>query len=183
LLPLVISMIEIEIKARADHDGVIKALKAAGASFEKTADQADIFYNAPDRDFGKTDEALRIRHQGSAVYLTYKGKKLDKVSKTRKEIEVQVSDRQKMEDILLSLGFRKTYSVFKKRDIYHLMGAEVCVDRVEGLGDFVELETIAEDMTEMEKKRDELISLMRSLGIEGELIRESYLEMLLKKST
>jgi len=174
-------MIEIEIKARADHDEVLKALKEAGASFEKTADQADVFYNAPDRDFGETDEALRLRRQGSSAYLTYKGKKLDKVSKTRKEVEAQVCDPQKIEDILLSLGFRKTYSVFKKRDIYHLKGAEICVDRVEGLGDFVELETIAEDMSGMEKKRDELISVMRSLGIKGELIRESYLEMLLEK--
>ena len=175
-------MIEIEIKARADHDATIKALKAAGAVFEKTADQADIFYNAPDRDFGKTDEALRLRRQGSAAYLTYKGKKLDTVSKTRKEIEVGVDSPEKIEEILLSLGFRKTYSVFKKRDIYHLKGAEVCVDRVDGLGDFVELETIVDDMAGMDKKRDELISLMRSLGIAGELIRESYLEMLLEKN-
>lgn len=174
-------MIEIEIKAAASNKELLRALKDAGAVFEKSVEQVDTYYNAPDRDFGKTDEALRLRRQGNNVYLTYKGKKLDPLSKTRQEIEAQVCDRQKMEDILLALGFRKTLAVSKKRDIYHLEGAEVCVDRVEGLGDFVELETIVSDTSEMDRKRDELIRLMRSLGVKGELIRESYLEMLLDK--
>lgn len=174
-------MIEIEIKAKADHDALLRTLKKEGATFEKTVGQNDSYYNAPHRDFAETDEALRLREQSGRVYMTYKGKKLDSKSKTRKEVEVEVADREKMEDILLSLGFKKTLQVHKKRDIYHLKGAEICVDRVEGLGDFVELETMATDMSEMEKKRDELISLMRELGVHGELIRESYLEMLLAK--
>lgn len=174
-------MIEIEIKARADHRSLLAALKSAGATFEKTVEQNDTYYNAPHRDFGETDEALRLREQSGRVYMTYKGKKLDAKSKTRKEVEVEVSDLDKMEDILQSLGFRKTLNVKKKRNIYHLKGVEVCVDSVEGLGDFVELEAMAEDMVAVPAKRDMLIDLMRELGVTGELIRESYLEMLLKK--
>lgn len=175
------AMIEIEIKARAGHGEMLAALKEAGADFEKTVEQVDTYYNAPYKDFGDSDEALRLRQQGSCTYLTYKGRKLDAKSKTRKEVEVQVCDRLKMEDILLSLGFRKTLVIVKERDIFHLTGAEICVDRVEGLGEFVELESMATDMSEIEKKREELISLMRRLGVAGELIRESYLEMLLNK--
>jgi len=178
----VISMIEIEIKARADRDFILKTLKKEGAVFEKAVEQVDTYYNAPHRDFAETDEALRLRQQGDRVFLTYKGRKLDPKSKTREEVEVQVCDRQKMEGILLSLGFKITLVVSKKREIYHLKGVEVCVDRVERLGDFVELEAIASDVTKMEKTRDELISLMRGLGVKGDLIRESYLEMLLQKN-
>lgn len=178
----VISMIEIEIKARADRDFILKTLKKEGAVFEKAVEQVDTYYNAPHRDFAETDEALRLRQQGDRVFLTYKGRKLDPKSKTREEVEVQVCDRQKMEGILLSLGFKITLVVSKKREIYHLKGVEVCVDRVERLGDFVELEAIASDVTKMEKTRDELISLMRGLGVKGDLIRESYLEMLLRKN-
>jgi adenylate cyclase, class 2 len=174
-------MIEIEIKAQADHKALLSALKDAGATFEKTVDQHDTYYNAPHRDFGETDEALRLREQSGRVYMTYKGKKLDTKSKTRKEVEVEVMDRTKMDDILLSLSFKKTLEVKKKRDIYHLSGVEVCVDRVEGLGDYVELEAMAEDMKDMPEKRDMLIDTMRKLGVKGELIRESYLEMLLTK--
>lgn len=174
-------MIEVEIKASADLRELTKKLRDAGAVFEKTVVQSDSYYNAPHRDFAGSDEALRLREESGRVYLTYKGRKLDAKSKTRKEVEVEVSDREKMEDILLSLGFRKTLDVTKKRDIYHLNDAEVCLDHVNGLGEFVELETMASDMSGIGSKRDGLIALMRSLGVTGELIRESYLEMLLEK--
>lgn len=92
-----------------------------------------------------------------------------------------MSDFAKMQDILLSLGFRKTLDVVKERRIYHYKGAEICLDRIDSLGDFVELELQADSPTDIARKRDQLIALMHELGVEGELIRESYLEMLLAK--
>jgi len=174
-------MIEVEIKARAPISALADELSRRGAGFEKTVVQSDTYYNAPHRDFAVTDEAVRLREQDGKAYLTYKGKKLDAKSKTRKEVEVGVSDRAKMEDILLSLGFRKTLDVVKTRGIYHYKGVEICLDRIEGLGEFVELESMADNAAEIPQKRDELIALMHELGVEGGQIRESYLEMLLAK--
>lgn len=174
-------MIEVEIKAQAGRDQVVRRLKELGATFEKKVWQIDSYYNAPHRDFKDTDEALRLREQGSRIYVTYKGKKLDPLSKTRKEVEVEVGDRDKMEDILISLGFKKTLDVMKERQIYHYKGAEVCLDRIEGLGDYVEVELQAENMDTVAQKRDETIAILRELGVTGDLIRESYLEMLLKQ--
>ncbi|MGA9141625.1 MAG: class IV adenylate cyclase [Methanocella sp.] len=176
-----VAMIEVEIKARAATEALADELKRRGATFEKTVVQADTYYNAPHRDFAETDEAVRLREQNGAAYLTYKGKKLDAKSKTRKEVEVSVGDRAKMEDILLSLGFRKTLDVVKTRSIYHYKGAEICLDRIDSLGEFVELELMADNTADIARKRDDLISMLCDLGIEGELIRESYLEMLLAK--
>ncbi|MCD1293919.1 class IV adenylate cyclase [Methanocella sp. CWC-04] len=175
-------MIEVEMKVRSGNNDIIQVLKDAGAVFEKSVRQTDSYYNAPHRDFGETDEALRLREQSGKVYMTYKGKKLDLKSKTRKEVEVEVDNYSKMEDILLSLGFKKTLSVSKQREIYHLMDAEICVDRVDGLGDFIEFEMQANGMGEVDEKREKLFSLIKSLGIEGEFIRESYLEMILLKN-
>jgi adenylate cyclase class 2 len=174
-------MIEIEIKARANLEALRKKLKQDGAALERAVEQTDIYYNAPDRDFAKTDEALRLRNEGGQIFLTYKGPKLDAESKTRKEVEVEVAGFDGMEDILHSLGYGATLRVHKTREIYHLDGAVVCLDRVDGLGDFVELETLATDEGGMEERRDWLIGVMRRLGVEGDLIRESYLEMLLAK--
>ncbi|HTY91380.1 MAG TPA: class IV adenylate cyclase [Methanocella sp.] len=174
-------MIEIEIKARADHEALKKRLKQEGAAIERIVDQADIYFNAPDRNFGKTDEALRLRNESGQIYLTYKGKKLDPLSKTRKEVEVEVADHKKMEELILCLGYRETLRVHKMRVIYHLDGALVCLDKVDGLGEFVELETLATDEGDMPKRRDFLIETLRRLGVTGDLIRESYLEMLLVK--
>ncbi|OPY26067.1 MAG: CYTH domain protein [Methanocella sp. PtaU1.Bin125] len=177
----VVAMIEVEIKARASTDALADVLKRRGAEFEKTVVQSDTYYNAPHRDFAETDEAVRIREQDGRAYLTYKGKKIDAQSKTRKEVEVAVENKARMEDILLSLGFRKTLDVIKTRSIYHYGGVEICLDRIEGLGEFVELESMAENASEIPQKRDGLIALMRELGVEGGQIRESYLEMLMAK--
>jgi adenylate cyclase class 2 len=174
-------MFEVEIKTHANVEPIEAELKRRGAVFEKAVTQADVYYNAPHRDFAVTDEAVRLRRQDDRAFLTYKGRKLDAKSKTRKEVEVEVSDFAKMQDILLSLGFQKTLNVAKERRIYHYKGAEVCLDRVEGLGEFVELEMQADSPEDIARKRDELIALMQELGIEGEMIRESYLEMLLAK--
>lgn len=177
-----VTMIEVEIKARARVEPLEAELKRRGAVFEKAVRQADIYYNAPHRDFAATDEALRLRRQGGRAFLTYKGRKLDAMSKTRKEVEVEVSDFDKMQDILLSLGFRRTLDVVKERLIYNYRGAVVCLDRIEGLGDFIELELQADTPEDISAERDSLIALLRVLGVEGELIRESYLEMLLAKN-
>jgi adenylate cyclase class 2 len=67
------------------------------------------------------------------------------------------------------------------REIYHLEGALVCLDKVDGLGEFVELETLAVDEEAIPQRRDYLIGTLRRLGVTSELIRESYLEMLLDK--
>lgn len=174
-------MIEIEIKARADHDTLKMRLKQDGADFERAVEQTDIYFNAPDRDFGKTDEALRLRNEGGQIFLTYKGPKLDPLSKTRKEVDVEVADFDKMEELVRCLRYKETLRVHKARDIYHFEGALVCLDKVDGLGEFVELETLALDEHAIPDRRDFLIGTLRRLGVKGELIRESYLEMLLEK--
>jgi len=78
---------------------------------DRAVEQTDIYYNSPCRDFGKTDEALRLRNEGGQIFLTYKGKKLDAMSKTRKEVEVEVAGFDNMEDVLLSLGFTRPLRV------------------------------------------------------------------------
>ncbi|HMK46494.1 MAG TPA: class IV adenylate cyclase [Methanocella sp.] len=174
-------MIEVEIKAAADRDELSKRLARNGAALQTKVLQIDSYYNAPHRDFKDTDEALRLREQDSMVYLTYKGKKLDALSKTRKEIEVEVGDRDKMEDILISLGFKKTMDIIKERHIYRYRSAEVCLDRIEGLGDYVEVELQTENLDDVITKRDEAIAILRELEVTGDLIRESYLEMMLNR--
>ncbi|AFD00621.1 adenylate cyclase [Methanocella conradii HZ254] len=174
-------MIEIEIKARVDAGALRRRLGQEGATLERRVEQTDLYFNAPHRDFARTDEALRLRKEEGRVFLTYKGKKLDAKSKTRKEVEVEVADFRRMEDILLSLGFTRSLRVHKTREIYHFGDAVACLDMVDGLGEFVELEALASDTKDIEERRDWLIGEMRRLGVEGELIRESYLEMLLAK--
>ncbi len=177
-------MIEIEVKARVDDARKMeKAILAIGATPIGIQDQADTYYNAPHRDFEKTDEALRIRMQDGKSFLTYKGSKMDKVSKTRKEFNVEIDYADSMKHILTSLGFFAVATVTKKRKNYRLGDFLISIDEVQNLGNFMEIELQAEDSRKYQEKVESIFNFIEKLGITKEsTIRQSYLEMLLEKS-
>lgn len=171
-------MLEIEIKARIDNsEEFIRKIAALGARARETTRESDQYFNHPSRDFAKTDEALRVRTAGGHAAITYKGPKIGTRSKSRFEAEVNISDPAAMRVILQKLGFVEVLSVKKERTVFDLRGITLCVDRVENLGSFVELEKIGEDREAIE---DELFDVARELGL-SEFERRSYLEMLIEK--
>ena len=95
----------------------IKQLKNLGFKFIKKKFQEDIYFNGIDRDFRETDEALRIRDEDGNFFVTYKGPKIDKISKTREEIEVRIEDKEKMRQIFKRLGFKEVKPIKKIREI------------------------------------------------------------------
>lgn len=176
-------MIEVEVKASVKDFTVIEAkLDKIGALKIKNEHQRDTYFNAPHKDFGETDEALRIReipeNSGTRFILTYKGAKLDDQSKTRKEIEVDVTDSENMALILVNLGFRKAAVVTKDRDIYHLNEFIITLDTVKGVGTFVEIETDVEENQDTTDSLNQIFDIYKSLGIEEGFERRSYLELM-----
>ncbi|WP_445474303.1 class IV adenylate cyclase [Methanococcoides methylutens] len=172
-------MIEIEIKVRAGHGPVRDRILEMGALKVRTEDHLDVYYNAPHRDFAETDEALRLRSVNGGTRMTYKGRKLDSVSKTREEFETPV-DGTAAKGILLSLGFFESGIVKKTRDIYRYGDITICLDSVEGLGEFVEVELVAD--SDIDSHRELLFEFLESIGIKKEdSIRTSYLEMVMEK--
>ncbi|MCL7411102.1 MAG: class IV adenylate cyclase [Methanosarcinaceae archaeon] len=173
-------MIEIEVKARADHERIKGLLNEIGARAIGVEHHCDTYYNAPHRDFSITDEALRIRIVNSSAVLTYKGKKLDAVSKTREEFETDV-DAVIMRNILLSLGFFESGVVKKTRAIFEFEALIICLDSVEGLGEFIEVETMAQSKSDVDEHRAHVFGFLERLGVgQEDSIRVSYLEMLIK---
>ena len=183
-------MYEVEVKVRADHDIVRDSLESVGATHVESVEQEDVYYDAPDRDFAQTDEALRIREERSATNrrddeagttdtrLTYKGPLVDSDSKTRQEAETAVVDPAQLRDILDGLGYDPAATVRKERERYTVDGITVTLDTVEGLGEFVEGELETED--DIEGARDRVLSLLTDLGLDtDEQIRTSYLGLLL----
>ncbi|WP_340820087.1 class IV adenylate cyclase [Methanolobus sp. WCC4] len=172
-------MLEIEVKARADHQQAKELLTDMGAHFIGVQHHSDTYFNAPHRDFGNTDEALRIRSVDGRSVMTYKGKKLDTVSKTREEFETDV-DGGNTRSILLALGFYESGVVKKIREVFKYEDMTICLDSVEGLGEFMEVEIGAESDIETHKKQ--IFSFLENFGIgEEDSIRTSYLEMVLEK--
>ncbi len=179
-------MLEVEMKFPAPHwENLNRQLAAWGAKKLETRREEDHYFNAPDRDFARTDEALRIRRVGSANFITYKGPKKDPQTKTRTEIEVPLAPghdaAQALTQLLVHLGYRPVAVVEKRRQVLqiHKEGflLEICLDEVTDVGRFVELEILAPD-DQLESARKVVLAAAAELGLNNSE-RRSYLELLL----
>lgn len=190
-------MFEVELKLRATHGPIREQLEAMDARNVGRVTQVDTYYNAPDRDFATTDEALRVREESDTgkqsvgerasdgdggstderVLLTYKGSLVDDSSKTRTEAETRVVDGDAVRNILAGLGYDAAATVEKRRDRYAVADCRVTLDRVAGIGEFVEVEyhePVGEG--DIDSARGAVTDLVTALGLDpAASIQTSYL--------
>jgi adenylate cyclase class 2 len=180
-------MLEIEMKfPTVDFASVVDHLTRWQAKPLPPQDEADHYYNAPDRDFGQTDEALRLRRIGPVNRITYKGPRQPGPTKTRTEIEVLLQEGGAAATdflrILQHLGYRSAAVVRKHRRPYEFQrgdfAMQACLDEVEQLGRFVEIEIVAPP----EKRDAAQAALLHAVGELGLTKAESrsYLQMILE---
>lgn len=177
------NMIEVEVKAKINSFSEMEEkLEKLGAVKSKNEFQEDIYFNSPVVDFAKTDEALRIRttkqNDTTNIFITYKGPKIDKNSKTRKEIEMKIEDSKKCAGIFEEIGFRKVRAVRKNRQYYTYENFEISLDDVEGLNPYMEIEVALEDGQDYSQAQKSIFELFEKLGITDGFERTSYLELL-----
>ena len=149
--------------------------------------QVDVYYAHPQRDFAVTDEALRIRTSGEHTVVTYKGPRIDDGMKTRLELELEflpvANVRDQASQLLAALGFEPVAELRKRRRVYSIdrNGWQIAVslDEVETLGEFVELEIVAEE-NQLDSARQVLDDLAQELGLQH-IERKSYLELFLDR--
>ena len=180
--------IEVEQKfAATDLAEIERRLGGLSPGHREAVDQVDTYFNHPCRDFGQTDEALRLRQVGERNFVTFKGPKLDSTTKTRREIEIKLAAGEtaagEAVEMLEALGFAKVAQVRKHRVELTVRWADrdiaVAMDQVADLGSFVELELIA-DEREVGQARGALASLAERLELSNNE-RRSYLELLLQR--
>ena len=189
-------MYEVELKFHvADAAALERQLADLGGRFASPIEQIDRYFAHPARDFAVTDEALRLRRVGDDVAITWKGPRLGVGAKTREELELGVaavtspagtasgSDTiDRWTALLEALGFRQVREVAKRRRpvrvAWNGVEIEAAVDHVAGIGDFVELELLAE-ADGISQATEQLESLAAALGCTHPE-RRSYLELMLE---
>ncbi|HEX4591945.1 MAG TPA: class IV adenylate cyclase [Gemmataceae bacterium] len=181
-------MLEVEMKfAVGDFAPIEAALASRNVSLSLPRRDADHYFNAPDRDFAQTDEAVRVRSIGDKNFATYKGPKLDSTTKTRLEIEVPLAGGAEVaadfRRFLTSLRYRPVAVVTKTRRIAEFRRDEfemqLTLDEVDGVGQYAELEIMApEDRAEAAKAT--LLAVAAEFGL-TQSERRSYLQLLLEK--
>ena len=190
-------MYEVELKVAVDAARTRSRLRERGAERLETVRQVDTYYDAPDRDFAETDEALRIRverpledpdsseddHRSDAeesVRMTYKGPLIDADSKSREEHETGVDDGTEAAAILEGVGYTSAATVEKRRERYALEGYTLTLDRVRDVGEFIEIEREVAAESDVEPAREGAEAILETLELDPEeQIRTSYLGLLL----
>ncbi len=178
-------MLEIELKYRVDSfDPITRSLESRGARFLGERDEVDEYYNAPDRDFRATDEVFRLRCEADDCVLTYKGPKRPGAVKTREEIEVPIGCGWQVAatQLIRALGFRPTATVKKRRSVYEIaregFNLHVCLDALETVGSFVEIEIVASE-GDLRTAEAVILRTAKELGL-TEPEPRAYLRMVLE---
>ena len=122
-------------------NAVERKIEAAGGKLSAPrVYENNIRYDDADGELGASGTVLRLR-MDTRARLTYKDgeRLLGEYGSSRFEAEVEVSDFEDMETILLKLGFHPVMRYEKYRTTYQLEGAEVTLDEMP-YGNFVEIE-------------------------------------------
>ena len=186
-------MIEVEYKYSVELIESLQAkLKRLNAQFVETVQQDDIYFNHARDDFKQKDIALRLREcrreTGLEAWLTYKGPNQDAVGKIREEHEIRLTEAgaaETLQKIFAGVGFHPVAPVRKTRDRYQLSvaGADVefCLDHVEGLGAFAEIEILVKEQSQIDQAKAVIEKLAERLNL-SQPIRTSYLDLLMEQS-
>ena len=168
------------------REEILARLSALGCQWSAALEQVDRYFAHPARDFAETDEALRLRRVGDENRVTYKGPKLDALTKTRREIELPIEPGKaglaRFAELLEALSFRPVREVAKTRTpgVLDWQGRhiEIALDEVARVGLFVEIELVTHE-EDADGAREAIKSLADQLGLTRSE-RRSYLEMLLE---
>jgi adenylate cyclase class 2 len=164
---------EIEIKARVSDMPELRArLEGAGCTFAPPVVQDDTVYvrkTGSLHDFLSNDAFLRIRVQndGRIIFTAKKNANKSGHGLVKTEHEVTVSSVEELRGILQLSGHIPAVHVRKSRLKAHHGRYEICLDEIDGLGSFIELEEIGEESTAPMIQKN-MWDFLESLGVSRE---------------
>ncbi|MHA1626495.1 MAG: class IV adenylate cyclase [Candidatus Asgardarchaeia archaeon] len=176
-------MYEIEVKIKLDEEEILRIKKSIEKlGFKKIYEgfHHDFYFKHPCRDFKKRDEALRVRIlNDDRCVVSYKGPRMrGDEFKVREEINTYADVNVK--ELLMKLGFTQIAELKKFREVYKKEGVSLSIDDVEGLGRYIEIETLTKE-SDFRDPREKINDLIEKLGLKRKnIIRKTYLEMVLK---
>jgi adenylate cyclase, class 2 len=172
------SHLNVEIKARCTNSNRIEAfLKNQNARFVGIDHQIDTYFNTP-------NGRLKLREGNIENALIYYNRNNQAGPKQSDIILHPVTEGVSLKEILTqTLGVKVV--VDKKRKIYFIENVKFHIDKVEGLGSFVEIEAIdANGEYGYDKLLEQCNLYIQLLKIrEEDLLTDSYSDMLLKHTS
>lgn len=159
-------MREIELKFKVENiNDVITFLKNNGCELSQMNYQFDTIYveNLDDVESKEGSIWLRVRKTNEKVELNYKKQSAKKMES--EEIEFEVSSYEKANSFLKALGFKEWVQVNKKRQYLKYKNYNICIDDVEKLGVFIEIEILVEEQNNIDYEA-QLLNVAKEIGID-----------------
>ncbi len=178
-------MKEIEVKAYLRDKGkVMEKLSSLGCVLSQPVRQIDTVYtNIPAEtvdEYFRNDHFLRIREQNDGRFIFTVKKPLSREVQTKLEHETEVKDAVELEQAILLMGYKVANKVIKVRRTAHLKDFEICIDEVEELGTFIEVERMSDG--DVDAVRNELNEFLALLGVSsGDQVHKGYDIMMIEK--
>ena len=170
-------MIEVEIKARIKNKNKLKKkLEEIGANFVRIEKQVDrIFGNSMFLDSNNMivegGLSARIREVNNLKTLEFKEILRQKGGM---EIESVLSDVGIGLRFLEKLKFKEAFTILKLRETYSYNDFTICLDNVDQLGNFIEIEKMVEFSGDINRAKEECIDLLNILVSNSEIENKKY---------
>ena len=177
---------EVEIQVRIKDPAAAEKEILKFGSFVKERNQADQYYVLPYRDFFEKEppiEYLRVRREKDKNHLNYSFLhfKDDGWLDVTDEYETLVEKPEIVEQIFDKIGLIPKVKVIKNRKYFKCEDFEVTLDKIENLGDFMEVEA-KKDFGGITATRKACEDFLKKLNIEYEISKDAgYPRLLYKK--
>jgi adenylate cyclase class 2 len=171
--------IRYQLKDYAEINRVRRALIENGWVSSGSVKQKDAYFcDAKLKVAGETKNSpyvLRVRQSVDGAKLTYKS--FDgSTDGSWIEIESSISDPSAVKLMLSKVGLAEYMSIIKVRESSQIGAVEVNLDHIEGLGTFIEMEIMTQDV---QAGRDQLRGLAQSLGIpKSRIVSDGYVQLM-----
>ena len=147
---------------------------------ENISDSDEYFIDI-DSEYIKNRTCLRIRKTNNTnMEITFKGKSINFsnfYAKSENNINIDINDYSNLVDMLGSLGFYSYTTVTKSREVYNKIEDNieynVMIDKVEGIGSFIEFELLSDEsigIKNLTNKLNEFIENFKSLNLEKAML-------------
>ncbi|MBL7488408.1 CYTH domain-containing protein [Frankia sp. AgB1.9] len=169
-------MREVEVKFEVvDLDALLVALKSRYVELGDLVFQDDQAFAPLGWSFGDSKlgvSFLRLRTVNGRHWFALKQPGVN--AQDCLEYETEVADRRQMHEAILRMGYWATVRVAKSRRTGRHGEVSLCLDEVEGVGTFLELERMVPDDEPATAVQDELAAFVASLGIDAVRTSETY---------
>lgn len=183
-------MIEAEYKARLVNPPDVR-MHLIGRADAERVEYRDTYFDDPERSLSRSGRECRLRTiigpDGARHLLTSKDPAVDGATGSKPEFETTVADRGAMERIIERLGLEAVISFSKDCENFRFVagGRQVLATLVsvpELDGQFLELETMVSEETELPEALRHLETLLAQLGVSAdELTTELYTDAVARR--